>query len=492
MAMPIPKMNEQLRRRSPFEIKYDLIEIAQKAGHVTIHDVSRGNPDFFAAKPRRWVAELLNETLAYTRELGLIDEYQHKTGILSIHQMALLIEKVDPDYAMEEIIYDLHQAVIGTSYPVPDRVLRFNEKIQDQFVKKIMNLASGASLEIFPTAGGADAMGNVFSSLKSNGLLHSEDKIAMLTPIFTPYLEIPLNAEYGNEIVSIETFEDNHWQPTVEALNKLLDPEVKLLCVVNPGNPSGVALNEETINVLKNIVLQRPELMIITDDVYCTFVDKFEGLFKHLSFNTLLVYSFSKYFGATGQRLGMVVLHEDNVFDKQLQRKKRLSERYKHIAVDPSKMRFIDRMVADSRSVGLNHVAGLSLPQQLTMCLFSYMYLVEGETYHKKLMNLMKERFQALAKVLDCGQLENDPLYDRYYFTYHLGDIGISDIEFAQRLAEKYGIIVFAASGFYQDLVSDKTQIRISLANASSEILTQVACAIKEMQSMCQANEEKI
>ena len=34
-------------------------------------------------------------------------------------------------------------------------------------------------------------------------------------------------------------------------------------------------------------------------------------------------------------------------------------------------MKFIDRIVADSRDVGLNHSAGLSLPQQVMMSLFS-------------------------------------------------------------------------------------------------------------------------
>jgi len=40
--------------------------------------------------------------------------------------------------------------------------------------------------------------------------------------------------------------------------------------------------------------------MIVTDDVYGTFTDDFVSLFAVLPRNTLLVYSFSKFFGATG------------------------------------------------------------------------------------------------------------------------------------------------------------------------------------------------
>ena len=58
--------------------------------------------------------------------------------------------------------------------------------------------------------------------------------------------------------------------------------------------------------------------MIISDDVYSTFVDDFRSLMADLPYNTIGVYSFSKYFGVTGWRLGTIVLQEDNIFDKLL------------------------------------------------------------------------------------------------------------------------------------------------------------------------------
>ena len=58
--------------------------------------------------------------------------------------------------------------------------------------------------------------------------------------------------------------------------------------------------------------------MILTDDVYGTFADDFRSLFSVCPMNTILVYSFSKYFGATGWRLGVIAAHKDNVFDHAL------------------------------------------------------------------------------------------------------------------------------------------------------------------------------
>lgn len=43
----------------------------------------------------------------------------------------------------------------------------------------------------------------LFNSLSANKLLHKGDKIALMTPIFTPYLEIPILPNYDLEIVPI-------------------------------------------------------------------------------------------------------------------------------------------------------------------------------------------------------------------------------------------------------------------------------------------------
>lgn len=58
--------------------------------------------------------------------------------------------------------------------------------------------------------------------------------------------------------------------------------------------------------------------MIITDDVYATFIPHFRSMMAELPKNTLCVYSFSKYFGATGWRLAVIALHQDNIYDRMI------------------------------------------------------------------------------------------------------------------------------------------------------------------------------
>ena len=71
-----------------------------------------------------------------------------------------------------------------------------------------------------------------------------------------------------------------------------------------------------------------------------------------------------------------MAIHENNVFDNLLKKlpfyeKKELHRRYEGLSTTPEDIKFIDRLVADSRQVALNHTAGLSSPQQVQMAFFS-------------------------------------------------------------------------------------------------------------------------
>jgi aspartate 4-decarboxylase len=156
----------------------------------------------------------------------------------------------------------------------------------------------------------------LFKSLKANRLLNPGDTIAVATPVFTPYLEMPHLEDYGLKMIHIPARQEQRWQYTDGDLKPLLDPAVKAFFVVNPGNPYAVALSPDSIENIGKVLQARPDLMLLTDDVYGTFVYEFRSLLGEFPHNTLGVYSYSKYFGCTGWRLGVMALHEDNVFDR--------------------------------------------------------------------------------------------------------------------------------------------------------------------------------
>ncbi|MEG0320355.1 MAG: aspartate 4-decarboxylase, partial [Niameybacter sp.] len=389
----------------------------------------------------------------------------------------------------EAFIYELAHGIIGDQYPFPDRSLIHIEKIVKAYLLKELcpDREIEGDFQLFSVEGGAAGMCYLFDSLMHNHLLHKGDKIALMTPIFTPYLEIPELPDYEFETVYIRAskVQENgktSMQYTKEALDQLKDPAVKAVFIVNPNNPLSIALNDTSKSYLIQLVKEeRPDLMIVTDDVYSTFVPHFCSIMADLPYNTLCIYSFSKYFGVTGWRLGTVLLHEKNVFDDQIQKlqaceKEELEKRYTSLGTHATDVKFIDRMVADSRLVALNHTAGLSTPQQVQMALFSgFALLDEGDRYKKLTRRICKKRKGLLYEGMK-REMEKDP-HDAYYYT----EVNLYEwmqkewgpevatamnrrykcVDFLYELAHQHNVILLAGDGF----ASSKWSVRVSLAN---------------------------
>ena len=383
---------------SPFELKNKLIDMAdesiKKIAH-TMLNAGRGNPNWIATEPREAFFLLGQFGLCECRHAFSLEEgiagIPQKAGIAARFEAFLKENEKAPganllkegyNYMLMEhaadpdtLIHEWAESVIGDQYPVPDRILHFTELIVQDYLAQEMcdRRPPKGTFDLFATEGGTAAMCYLFDSLQENFLLNQGDAIALMVPVFTPYIEIPELRRYQFDVTEISadqmTPDGLHtWQYKDEDIDKLKDPRIKALFITNPSNPPSYALSKETteriINIVKN---DNPNLMIITDDVYGTFIPHFRSLMAELPHNTLCVYSFSKYFGATGWRTAVIALHEDNIYDKMIARlseeqKSILNKRYSSLSLQPEKMKFINRMVADSRQIALNHTAGLSLP----------------------------------------------------------------------------------------------------------------------------------
>ena len=392
------------------------------------------------------------------------------------------------EFNADAFVHELVDSIIGDNYPVPDRMLVHNEQIAREYLQWAMcgEPRPAGTFELYAVEGGTAAMCYLFKSLKANRLLNPGDTIALMTPVFTPYLEIPHLEDYDLKMVFIQARQENRWQFNDEDLKPLLDPKVKAFFVVNPGNPHAVALSRDSIAGIGAILEKRPDLMLLTDDVYGTFVSDFRSLLGEFPRNTLGVYSYSKYFGCTGWRLGLIALHEHNVFDEKIaahpeEVARAIDKRYAGLTLEPRTVKFIDRIVADSRDVALNHTAGLSLPQQVMMALFSLAELHdEKKVYQQACIEIVRER--ALATIEGLGiKLDPNPHFDWYYglidFEFWLRKYGSEDLvtwvkanvhplDIVFRLAEDHGIVLLNGGGFE----APDWSVRVSFANLDSDV----------------------
>ncbi|AIO69423.1 L-aspartate 4-carboxylyase domain protein [Burkholderia oklahomensis] len=96
-----------------------------------------------------------------------------------------------------------------------------------------------------------------------------------------------------------------------------------------------------------------------------------------------------------------------------------MRERYESITTDPDSLKFIDRLVADSRSVALNHTAGPSTQRQVQMVLFSSFSLFSlmdtPDAYKQALKHLIRSRKRALYEEMGVSFDESDQNQVDYY-----------------------------------------------------------------------------
>src|SRR4029078_10024198 len=105
------------------------------------------------------------------------------------------------------------------NYPEPDRMLRHAERVVHAYLNKEMcdGRPPPGKFDVFAVEGGTAAMCYVFKSLVENKILHAGDTIALGTPIFTPYVEMPHLRDFDFktiEVVQSETAADGRhtWQ----------------------------------------------------------------------------------------------------------------------------------------------------------------------------------------------------------------------------------------------------------------------------------------
>ncbi len=521
-------MTSELQQLSPFQLKDELIRYARdqsqsKSATHKFLNAGRGNPNWIATIPREaffLLGQFALSECRRTRDEGTLAGMPPSTGVadrlraflaslsgggVDLLQGGLEYGVSTLGFDADAFAHELVDGIIGDNYPEPDRILVHAEKVVHRYLAKTMcnDQPPPGVFDIFAVEGGTAAMCYVFKSLIENRILHHGDTIALGAPIFTPYIELPQLSDYAFNTVEINQTALNEsgihtWQYPDDEIEKLADPRVKAFFLVNPSNPASYAMHRETQARIVDLVRsRRPDLIILTDDVYGTFAEGFRSLAADLPRNTILVYSYSKHFGCTGWRLGVVALHQDNVLDHALAAlpatdRDALHERYRTLSTTPERIKFIDRIVADSRDVALNHTAGLSTPQQVQMVLFSLFALLDGDdSYQKRCRELVRDRLQALGRGLGFVVPE-DPLRVGYYIDIDLavwGHIAFGDefgafvaahhdpLDIVIALAKRSGTVLLNGSGFD----GPPWSVRISLANLDADEYEAIGKDLKDL-----------
>ncbi|WP_088226549.1 aminotransferase class I/II-fold pyridoxal phosphate-dependent enzyme [Desulfosporosinus sp. FKB] len=174
-----------------------------------------------------------------------------------------------------------------------------------------LNITMGLSYdplkEILITTGASEAVDLVMRAVIEPGNI-----VLVPDPSYVSYG--PCATLAGASVRYVPTHADENFRLRVKDLAQAYSPEVKLLVLSYPNNPTGAIMQREDLLPIAEFVKEH-DLLVLADDIYSDLT--YEG--THTSFaslpemhdRTLFVSGFSKSYAMTGWRIGYVAGHPD-------------------------------------------------------------------------------------------------------------------------------------------------------------------------------------
>jgi len=211
---------------------------------------------------------------------------------------------VTPWTVRESGIFSLEQG--QTMYTSNAGLLELREELSHHLLTTL-GLSYDPEHEILITTGASEAV-----DLVMRAVLEPGDVVLVPDPSYVSYAPCAILA--GASVRYVPTHAKEDFRLRVEDLNQVYTPNVKLLVLSYPNNPTGAIMRREDLIPIADFVAEH-DLLVLADDIYSDLT--YDG--KHVSFaslpgmhdRTLFVSGFSKSYAMTGWRIGYVAGHAD-------------------------------------------------------------------------------------------------------------------------------------------------------------------------------------
>ena len=219
------------------------------------------------------------------------------------------LEIGQPDFQTPSNIMEAADRAMANGCTGYSPTLGFNELRQAvaDYVKKYKNVDAGLeNVAIVP--GGKPTMFFTMMTLVRPG-----DEVIYPNPGFPIYESCIKFAE--GVPVPLPITAENDFRLDIEKFKSLITPKTKLIIINSPGNPTGGVFEKEDILAMAELLRDRPDIFILSDEIYDRLV--FDGkTFSIASLpefrdRTLVLDGFSKSYSMTGWRIGYCVANEE-------------------------------------------------------------------------------------------------------------------------------------------------------------------------------------
>ena len=206
-----------------------------------------------------------------------------------------------PEHIKEAAIESLKKG--QTKYTAVDGTVELKTAIINKFQRE--NDLKYASNQILVSCGAKHSLYNLFQAVLNPG-----DEIIIPAPYWVSYPDMAKLA--GAEPVIIKTSIGDNFKITPEKLRGAISDKTRMVVFNSPSNPTGVSYSREELTALGEVLIDYPDVLIVTDDIYEHILwgqDKFVNIVNacaDLYDRTIVVNGVSKAYSMTGWRIGYV------------------------------------------------------------------------------------------------------------------------------------------------------------------------------------------
>lgn len=216
----------------------------------------------------------------------------------------IALSQGEPDFDTPENIKEAAYRAIRegkTKYTDVDGIPDLKDAICAKFKRE--NGLDYKRTQVNVSPGGKPVIFNAFMATLNPG-----DEVIIPAPYWVSYPDMALIC--GGTPVFAETRIEDGFKLRPEMLAKAITPHTKWLLINSPSNPSGAAYTRAELRALADVLLDSPQVMILTDDMYehLTYGDfEFTTIAQvepKLYERTLTMNGVSKAYSMTGWRIG--------------------------------------------------------------------------------------------------------------------------------------------------------------------------------------------
>lgn len=349
---------------------------------------------------------------------------------LAVEHQAINLSQGFPNFPVDPVLVDLLEKNsrdnIHQYAPMPGNLIlmeNLGELIYNQYKRQI-HVAN----ELLITAGATEGIFITIQALVQHG-----DEVVVLDPAYDCYDPAIILA--GGKAIHINLNDDFsiNWKQLREAVNQ----KTKMLIINNPHNPSGKTLTSDDIQALVQLLNDRPNLILCSDEVYEFITFEREHLSAHqeevLRNNSVIVSSFGKTFHITGWKIGYLVAPE--------------------------------KLMKEIKKVHQYVVFSVNSVAQKTLA--DYLGKVKLEDL-SPFYNQKRLQFQELMK---GSRFDLLPCEGTYFQTARYDKISkLNDLDFCNWLVKEVGVAAIPLSVFYDD-ATDNHVIRFCFAKTDETLI---------------------